>query len=260
VYVGDGVKGTIDNVFFMSNTGSVTPGNSGGGEVPMLGSDTAIGKTYVSDIEKHFGRKRVREARVKLLSVVPATSNSMVALIAPVRGPGASGDTVITAAAGALAPTYADTVGMSGVKSTPSYKDTVVELTPYIAGGSGAKQNEFSINRDGETAATAWGTGTVDVIGIAPCAWVISGSNSTAGLRGTITHYVVCEQVNDYLDFIGGNANPNPLSFNVALTREEAMMVLRAVLSSPGKEIREIALTKALVHHCERLGGPSSTF
>lgn len=251
VYVGNGTNGATDSVYFSSNTSGLVPGTSGGGQVPILGSDAGVGKSYVSDIEKYYARKVIRKLKVRLLSVQPSTANSMVALIAPVRGPAASGDTVTFTAATTAAPAYSNVVGMTGVKSVPSYKDAVLDMTPYIAGGSGPKQNEFSINRDGDTSGTAWGAGTLDLVGIAPAAFVISGVNGTTGLRGGITHYVVIETVADYLDFLGGMSNPNPLSFATKLNPKEAEICLRALLTSPGKEVRDFEFVRALVRWLE---------
>jgi hypothetical protein len=247
-YVGDGTNGATDSVYFRCQGSNLAiPGTSGGGAVPCLGSDTNIGQTYVSDIEKHFARKVVHSVKVHLVSASPATSNSMMVYIAPVRGCAASGDTVGFWGATTAAPTVPNTLGMEGSKQFASYQGGCVDLTRYIAGGSGAKQNEFNINRDGDTAATAWGSGNIDLVGLAPCAFVVTGVNGTSGLRGTNVHYVLIETVGDYLDFIAGNANPNPISF--VATREEAMMALRALMSSPQKEMREHPMAKALVKY-----------
>lgn len=247
VSVGDGTNGAADSVYFRCiGASSWVPGTSGGGQVPVLGSDTLIGQTYVSDVEKHYARKVLRSAKVHFISATPSTANSMTLIAAPVRGASASGDTVVFSGATTAAPTAANTLGMAGAKSCASYESTCLDLTAFIAGGSGAKQNEFSINRDGETSATQWGAGNLDLTGIAPCAFVVSGTNSTAALRGVSTHYVVIETICDYLDFLAGNANPNPLSFTATFSREEAMMVLKAILSHPAKEARELAFVRDL--------------
>jgi len=210
-----------------------------------LGSDGGVGISYVNAIEKHYSRKIIRSCRLQLFSAQPSTANSMVCLIAPIRGCGASGDTVTFTAATTAAPSYSNVIGMSGCINTPSYKDNSLDLTPYIAGGSGARQNEFTINRDGDTAGTAWGAGTIDLVGLAPCAFVVSGTNGTTGLRGAVTHYVCIETVVDLLDFIGGMSNPNPISFTA--TPEEAMCYLKTLMSLPQKEVRDSHLVKALV-------------
>jgi len=213
-YVGDGALGTTDNVFFRlsGSPTTVVNGATGSGMVPILAADTNVGQTYVADIEKHYSRKRVRSCRIKLVSLQPSTANSCVVQIAPVRGPGASGDTVAVATATA-APTLANVMGMSGSKPVASWEHGDLDLTPYIAGGTGANQNEFQISRDGDDTSTVWGAGSNDLDLIAPCAFVISGSNATAALRGTNVHAVVVTQVVDFLDFLGGQSLSVPESF-----------------------------------------------
>lgn len=212
-YVGNGTLGAQDDVFFRlsGSPTTVVNGATGSGMVPILASDGNVGQTYVADIEKHYSRKRVRKTSIQLVSLQPSTANSCVAWIAPVRGPGASGDTIAVATATA-APALANIMGMAGARPVSSWEHGSLDLTPYIAGGSGAKQNEFAISRDGDDASTVWGAGSNDLDLIAPCAFVIGGSNSTAGLRGTNVHAVVVTQVVDFLDFIGGMSLSNPES------------------------------------------------
>ncbi len=244
-YVGNGTLGATDSVYFADNSqANIVSAANGGAQVPVLGSDAGIGKSYVSDIEKHYSRKVVRRARLRLESLSPATSNSMMAVVAPIRGCGASGDTTTTTGTTA-APSISNVIGMDGAKSCASYERLEIDLTPYIAGGSGSKQNEFTINRDGDTAGSAWGSGTVDLVGIAPCAFVVGGTNSTAGLRATFVHMVIIDTWCDYLDFIAGMSNPNPLS--LVLTKEEASQILRMILVSPDKDARNSPLCRTLV-------------
>jgi hypothetical protein len=252
-YVGNGTLGAADGVYFAPNgVANVVAAGTGASQVPVLGSDGTIGQTYVSDVEKHYSRKRVLRCRLRLESLSPATSNSMVVVVAPVRGSAASGDTVVIPGSTA-GPTIANVIGMDGAKSCSSYERLEIDLTPYIAGGSGPKQNEFTINRDGETAGTAWGAGTIDLIGIAPCAFVVAGTSTTVGLRATTPHMVVIDTWCDYLDFLGGMSNPNPLALFV--TKEEAAQLLRMVVSSPDKELRRTALSRELI----RIVGSSFT-
>jgi len=70
VYVGNGVIGANDAVFFRPLTGvNVVDALTGGGEVPVLGADPLIGVNYVRDIEQHYSRKRIRSLRLRLLSI-----------------------------------------------------------------------------------------------------------------------------------------------------------------------------------------------
>lgn len=248
IYVGNGTIGATDALYFraIGGTNDLAPSTSGGGQVPVLGSDSNVGQTYVADIEKHYSRKILKSCKLRFVSQMPSTANSAMAVVAPVRGCGASGDTVTFTSGTTAACTIGNTLGMSGAKSFASYENTTIDLTPYIAGGSGAKQNEFTINRDGETSATAWGSGNIDLTGIAPCAFVVAGTCGTAALRGAATHYVVAETVCDYLDFLAGNPNPNPIQLSTGMTREEAMMVLRALLAHPSKEMRDLDIVRKL--------------
>ena len=255
VYVGDGTNGATNSVYFRCNGADlIVPSTSGGGQTPILGAETNLGQSYVSDIEKHYSRKRLNRLRLHIVSVQPGTSNSMVAAVAPVRGCGGSGDTVAFWGATTAAPTLQNVMGMSGVKSLASWETTTIDMTHFIAGGSGPRQNEFSINRDGDSAGGTWGGGNLDLIGIAPAAFVVSGSNSTTALRGTNTHFVVVETTCDYLDFLGGMPNATPLSM-VAITREEMSAVLRLILTSPEKSLRDTALCRALVRQLGHSGG-----
>ncbi len=208
--VGNGTLGTTDDIFFSPTGSSIVNGATGGGAVPILGADVSIGQTYVSDVEKHYARKRVRRCLLHLVPLQPSTANSAMVYCAPIRAAGASGDTVLVNTATA-APTVANTLGMAGVVKASSWESVTLDLTPYIAGGYGPQQNEFNISVDG--ASTAWGTGGTDLNGISPTAFVISGVNSTAALRATKLHLVVVEQVVDLIDFLGGNSLPTPLSF-----------------------------------------------
>lgn len=261
VYVGDGTNGATDSVYFRTaganggTANNLTPGNSGGGANPVLGSDPNLGQAYVADVEKHYSRKVLRRARLRAVSVQPSTANNMMTCIAPVRGCGASGDTAVFWAATTAAPTLQNTMGMSGAKTCTSYESLELDLTPYIAGGSGAKQDEFSINRDGDTTAANWGGGSIDLAGIAACAFVVAGTNSTAALRGVNTHYVIIDTWCDYLDFLGGMSNPNPIA--LYLSAEEANRILRLVLTAPEKDLRDLPFCKALVKRLALSGSNS---
>lgn len=244
VYVGNGVLGSNDNVFFFTFGNLVTGAQSG--QVPILGGDESLGATYVRDIEKYYSRKIIRKLQLRLVSLVPSTANSMMVAIGPVRGSGAAGDTVLSAGAAVTAPSLVNTLGMAGAKSFASYESGVLDLTPYIAGGSGAAQNEFTINADGESP-SQWGTGAFDLVGLSPAAFVVSGSNATAGLRGTTTHYLIAEMIVDFMDFLGGNANSNPTAF--ALSRSDATYILRFLMTSSQKGASELPLVKDLVKY-----------
>jgi len=246
VYVGNGTNGATDGVYFRcAGVNGIVP-NAGsyaqGGQVPILPADVNIGQTYVKDIEKHYSRKRVRRIKMTLVSLQPATSNSMVVAVAPIRGCGQSGETAYAWTTTDAAPTLQNTLGMAGAKSCASWESLTLDLTPYIAGGSGADQKEFSVATDASDA--AWGNADLDLDMVAPCAFIVSGQNSTSALRGTNTHYVLVSMVLDYLDFIAGN----PVLFPaIVFTAEEYRTLARLVLNSSEKSIRDAGGLKHLI-------------
>ncbi len=259
VYVGDGINGAQDSVYFRIANNSagvmgtkIVPGTSGGGQVPVLGSDTRIGQSYVRDIAQHFSRKRINSCTLKILPLAPSTANSCQVVVAPVRGYGQSGDTRVFWGATTAAPLVTNTMGMAGAKSAASWQEIDLDLTPYIAGGSGPKQNEFNINADAEFSDSTWGDLDFDLTEIAPCAFVITGTNNTTALRGTNVSLVLIEQNVDFLDFLAGNSALKPESLIVTkMTEEEAKVVFGMLMGSSVKGVRDFALTKALI---KRLG------
>lgn len=252
VYVGDGTNGATDSVYFRSaGANAATPGNTGGGQVPVLPSDSYIGQSYVRDVEKHYSRKWYKRIHLSAVSVQPATSNSMVFAIAPGRGCGQSGDVVNIWGATTAAPTLQNTLGMAGAKSAASWQTLDLDLTPYIAGGSGGDQKEFNISVDGDSSQTAWGVAGMDLTGIAPCTFTVAGTNSTAALRGTNTHYILVTTIVDYLDFIGGNSVVSPLAFT--MTEDELRTMFRLMIQSQDKGVREGRVFKGLLQHFGRV-------
>lgn len=248
-YVGDGTLGVIDSVYFRPASGaSGVAGAFGDSQavVPILSSDTVVGQTYLRDIEKYYARKRVRTTKLHLVPFNTSTANSAQIFVAPIRGPGSAGDTVVSATP--LSLTVANTLGMNGVKNAACWSQVAVDLTPYIAGGSGAKQNEFAVSRTGDDVSTAWGAGAMDLTNICPCSFSIAGNNSTAALRGTNVHYVIVEQVIDLLDFLGGNSLARPLAFTE--------ISLQSMLSKSGLPISD----QAASIHFEALKRSSAAF
>ncbi len=60
----------------------------------------------------------------------------------------------------------------------------------------------------------------------------------------------------DFLDFIAGAVNPNPIGFMARLTREEQSLILRSLLQSNQKDVRDMPLVRNLV---KALAGESKT-
>ncbi len=245
IYVGDGTHGATDAVYFRcANSNLIVPYSGAGpaftgGQIPVLSSDGNIGQTYMSDIEKHYSRKRVNRCSLRVVPLVPSTANSCQITVAPVRGASQSGDTACVWTSTDAPPSLVNTMGMAGAKSTASWSELELDLTSYIAGGSGPRQNEFNLSLDGASAGNAWGSGGLDLTMIAPCAFVVSGSNSTTALRGQNVALVVIEQVIDLLDFIAGNPVAAP-----AFTVEETRKIFALVAASADKDLRNSVLKK----------------
>lgn len=248
--VGDGTTGTVDLVYFRPASGNAvaTVTADSRGHVPILGSDALLGQTYIKDVEKYYARKRVRSIRLLFKSAQTSTANSAQIFVAPIRGPGSSGDTIIAATGTAV--TVPDTLGMAGVKNAASWEDVVLDMTPFIANGTGPKQNEYAISRDGQDASVQWGAGAMDLDQIAPCAFVVAGTNATAAIRGSVLHYVMVEQVVDLLDFLGGNFIARPLAFT-ADTLSSFMTKAGVPLSEQQLQIHFEALRRSAAANAE---------
>jgi len=207
IYVGDGaILGVQDTVYFRTATPVSGTGTVISGIVPVAASDASVGSSFCADVDKHFARKRVLHTSLHLHSLIPSTSNSMEVVIAPVRGsygalPAATasqgGGNAITLVGNA----YNAVAAMAGAFSTASWGDIAKDITGFIAGGSGSKQNEFDLYNAtandnetvGQTSSTTVGVG-----------FAVSGVSGSAGLRGFNTHAVVLTESVDLLDYIGG--------------------------------------------------------
>jgi len=198
IYVGNGTLGATDSVYFIEPTGTYTVC---GGPIAVVPSDPTVGASYVTDVDKHFSRKVVKRTFLRLEPLYPSTANSMSVIVGPLRGPAGSALSLFksdTTAANA----YTNVLSLSGSVQAASWEDLIIDLTPYIAGGSGAKQNEFAVAIQGPIA-DSFGVAGFNPINV-PCCFAVSGHNSTSALRGTQTHAVIIEQVYDLVDFVGG--------------------------------------------------------
>ncbi len=238
VYVGNGTLGATDGVYYqdVSKTEIAVPSSSHSSfQVPILPTSGKVGSSYVKDVEKHFARKRIHSLVIELISLQPATSNSMVAQFAPVRGAGDSDGVNFTTGTTA-AMTLANALGMDGSRAVTSWENCTLDATRFIAGGSGAKQNEFNNDWYDDLASEF-----PSLDGIAPACIAVSGQNNSTGLRGTQTHMIVIRLKLDYLDFIAGTPLYSPLSADI-------VGFLRAVVEVEGasaldRVLRNIDLT-----------------
>lgn len=208
VYVGNGTLGATDSVYFSTPGGKLVVANATKGlGVPLLPMDADVGASYAQDVMKHYGRYRVVDAWLDVSSVAPATSNSMVAIVAPARGNSLGvGQTVTDTTA---AHTGVNVLGMAAAVQVPSWGSCRISLRSFIAGGSGPQQNEFNVNSGDGSTGIAGQDGYAGTM-VVPASFVVTGSNQSAGLRGTNQHYVIATMVVDLLDFVGGMSATDP--------------------------------------------------
>lgn len=205
VYVGNGTLGATDSIYLTDPTGTdiIVPVASAGkgANVPMAPADALLGASYVTDVFKHFARLRLLRQHIDIFSLLPSTSNSMTVVIGPQRGPsnvgGAATDTT-------AALTYTEVISMAKATQVASWQNARLDMTEHIAGGAGARQNEFMTAGPATNDTGSFNYYNVQVI---PSTFAISGTNSTTGLRGLKTHAVIGTWIVDLIDFIGGNAN-----------------------------------------------------
>jgi len=218
IWVGDGTDGTANSVYFQTAAGTYLVqglASSSSGMVPIAISDSQVGQAYVRDVEKHFARKIIRRMWIHVDSLQPSTSNNMMAVIGVSRGGGGLSNSIpITfATASVTANTVANVSSMRGAFTVDSWESKCVDITEFIAGGSGPQQNEFDIELPTTGASVYTSSGTsygVDGDGTIPACFAVAGNSTTAALKATQTHQVVIEQEVDLLDFTGGMSLVNP--------------------------------------------------
>lgn len=218
-YVGNGTNGTNNAVYFQTKNALWLIqgfGVTSSGLVPIGSSDGSVGASYVKDIEKHFARKIIRRMKIHVDSLQPSTANNMMAVIAPSRGPGGlpASVPIALATAAVTSNTVENVSSMSGAFTVNSWESRTVDITRFIAGGSGALQNEFEIGNtafNGQfytTTAVASGDDGVDLV---PACFGVAGNSTTAALAGTLVHQITIEQEVDLLDYVGGMAQAIPV-------------------------------------------------
>jgi len=212
IYVGNGTVGLNNAVYFQDKAGNLCSGfiaGSQSGQVPCVGSDSLLGAAYVSDVSKHFARKKILRHWIHIDSLQPSTANNMMAVVAPSRG---GGGTVKSVWSGAtpVANTVENVSSMKGAFPIDSWESKTSDISGFIAGGSGSSQNEFEIQNT-SSGTTIENTAT-DGEGLVPCCFAVAGNSTTATLAGTKVHQVVLEQELDLLDYVGGMAAAQPIS------------------------------------------------
>jgi len=213
VFIGDGTNGAVDNVLLQTAAGTYLMGSTATtfrGAIPLIGADSQVGAAYIGDVEKHYARKVVKSMKVTVASLQPATSNNMMCVVAVSRGQGLAEQSFATplATATTVQQAFTNVMSMDGAVTVDAWETKTFDITRFIAGGSGAKQNEFELanNVSTTTVLTASNVPAQDLDGIVPCALTISGNSTGSALRNTRTHAIIIEQVVDLLDYLGGTS------------------------------------------------------
>lgn len=221
IFVGNGANGAANAILFETNTSTFIASFVGSVPtlIPILAGDTNLGKTYISDIAKHYARKVIHRMWCHVDALVPSTGSAMMAAIGFARGPSACANTVFQPLATVAATgTPLDTVtSMADCLVLTSFENRSLEITHLIAGGSGPRQNEFNISGQNNVATVCSAGATVGaqvpggLEGIVPACLIVGGNNTIAAYQNTQMFEVVIEQEVSFIDYTGGMVNANPL-------------------------------------------------
>jgi len=198
VFVGNGTLGASGSVYFRNLAGSIYVS---GVPVALNDSATYLVPSYLQDVVKHFARCAVQKLRIRAVPIVSSTSNSATLFIAPIRGGQFFSVAPVNDTTASL--TVAQMMTMKGVVGGAVYEEFGLDLTPYLAGGSGAKQNEVAVANEEFTSSTTVGADAQTLCGI-----TIGGNVITTSLNGYNTHYLLVDAELSLLDFIGGVVDP----------------------------------------------------
>lgn len=206
ILAGNGTLGAGTICYFAS---AALPTQVQLGPIPIAPADGYLGATYTQDIFKHYATKVYKRIVVEIISLQTDTSVSGEIVIAPLRGGSNAQFCVSTVGATANPNTTAGLLSMSGAVSLAPWQSRTIDYTPFIQGGSGAKQNEFvGVNID-TISTTFVNTGT-DGLGVVPLCLVAAGT-VPASLNGNVIHRVVIRALCDLRDFNGAYVNPAPM-------------------------------------------------
>jgi len=218
IFVGNGTNGAANSVIFQTASktylvsGKAVANAVSTGLVPIAPSDADVGQSYLSDISKHFARKIIKKLFIHVMSLQPSTSNNMMCVIAPFKGGSAAYNTypIPLATAAETGNTVNNVSSMRGVVTVDSWETKSIDITGYIGGGSGARQNEFDISAL-NSALFANSPSGIEGLGSIPAMFAIAGNSTTTALQNTQTHQIIIEEVVDYVDYVGGMSSYHPL-------------------------------------------------
>jgi len=205
VYVGDGTLGAANGLYLRTpitnpaadNGYTVTP------MVPVAPADQYLGASYMQFLERFYRRKRFNKLVAHFRPIRTSTSNDISLSVAPMRGPPGTNETIVGSMSTVAATSQIGVMSITGTKTVDGFIPTSLDLTPYIASGSGPKQNEFA-----NSATSAGGTwlnnASTSGLGSCPCAFYVAGSSTVTALQGADVMVVSIEAEMDWLDFVGG--------------------------------------------------------
>lgn len=203
---GNNILGIAQNVYFQPYG---APSSISIGVNPISPTDSFVGNSYTYDVMRHFTMRRIHSVHIVLDSLQTSSSNSGEIAIGPIRG-GARVDECTTSNSSSATPVSPSQIlSMSGSVAISPWQSTTLDLTPYIASGYGAKQNEFNVNTNSVSTSTVYNQVVVGT-GLIPCMFVLGGTVNSS-LNGLLIHRVRAVVKLDLLDFIGGVTPTNPL-------------------------------------------------
>jgi len=226
VYVGNGTLGANDTLYLKVPAATPTVST---GVTPIIPEDSSFGSTSLKDIIQHFARIRYHRLKMTMHTegAGSSTTTPISVTVAPLRGmAGIYGLKTDTTAA-----TYtADQVSsMQGARQIPVYlPKEEIDLTPYIAGGSGPKQNEFPVDVNEYVASGEVGVGV-------PAAFVLAGNNqSNTTFRGLNLMAIFMSATVDLLDYVGDvKATLVPKRSTVTSATQTQAVVNRTAVQNP---------------------------
>jgi len=232
VYIGNGTLGATNSVYAAKQNASATyvAGTGGGFWLPFAPADSLLGSTYGATLMKLYRRMRIRRAAVHLRTIQSSTTNNAVITLSPIRGPPGGAEIANVATDTTAAQTLQNLMSVSGSIDVDSFEDGCLDLTPYIAGGAGPRQNEFAVANP-LSASTDVGA-VANLLGAVPCGFQVAGNSTVAALQGSVTHNIVCEMVVDLLDFVGAVPVIDPLGLRTVVPGQESKEEKRGRLLS----------------------------
>jgi len=180
--------------------------------LPVAPCDNWIGRNNMYDVMKHYSRKVVTAIKVYLTPELTNTGNNGLFAISATRGgTDTFGINSTTSATSLGVGSDTDVMTMKNAVPFRVYDSVEYDATWAIAGGSGAKQNEFAISNSDTNNNTVVGN-AVDGLGVIPCVLVMGGSSGAYSTSTqTVSHRCIIKLTISLLDYRGTFNALNPL-------------------------------------------------